>query len=98
GRGDVGRSAPGGRPGPHARRRDARRRGRRPLLAHRRRARRPHRGRAGARMIARVVCLLARPGAAGAAASVLPVTAFGIVTALLLTVIGGAQTFWTWTD
>jgi predicted lysophospholipase L1 biosynthesis ABC-type transport system permease subunit len=29
---------------------------------------------------------------------VLPVTAFGIVTALLLTVIGGAQTFWTWTD
>ena len=28
----------------------------------------------------------------------LPVTAFGIVTALLLTVIGGAQTFWTWTD
>ena len=49
-------------------------------------------------MIARVAWLLARPGSAGAAASVLPVTAFGIVTALLLTVIGGAQTFWTWTD
>ena len=49
-------------------------------------------------MIARVAWLLARPGSAGAAASVLPVTAFGIVTALLLTVIGGAQAFWTWTD
>lgn len=49
-------------------------------------------------MIARVAWLLARPGSAGAAASVLPVTAFGIVTALLLTVIGGAQTFWTWQD
>ena len=49
-------------------------------------------------MIARVAWLLARPGSAGAAASVLPITAFGIVTALLLTVVGGAQTFWTWTD
>ncbi|RZS64776.1 hypothetical protein EV187_3164 [Agromyces ramosus] len=49
-------------------------------------------------MIARVAWLLARPGTAGAAASALPVTAFGIVTALLLTVIGGAQAFWTWTD
>ena len=49
-------------------------------------------------MIGRVAWLLARPGSAGAAASVLPVTAFGIVTALLLTVIGGAQTFWTWQD
>lgn len=49
-------------------------------------------------MIARVALLLARPGSAGAAASVLPVTAFGIVTALLLTVVGGAQTFWTWQD
>lgn len=49
-------------------------------------------------MIARVAWLLARPGSAGVAASALPVTAFGIVTALLLTVIGGAQTFWTWAD
>ena len=49
-------------------------------------------------MIARVAWLLARPGSAGLAASVLPITAFGIVTALLLTVLGGAQTFWTWTD
>ncbi|SFR91699.1 FtsX-like permease family protein [Agromyces sp. CF514] len=49
-------------------------------------------------MIARVAWLLARPGSAGAAASVLPVVAFGVVTALLLTVAGGAQTFFTWTD
>jgi hypothetical protein len=49
-------------------------------------------------VIARVAWLLARPGSAGVAASALPVTAFGIVTALLLTVIGGAQTFWSWTD
>lgn len=49
-------------------------------------------------MIARIAWLLARPGTAGSAASVLPITAFGIVTALLLTVVGGAQTFWSWTD
>lgn len=49
-------------------------------------------------MIARVAWLLARPGSAGAAASVLPVVAFAVVTALLLTVAGGAQTFFTWTD
>jgi FtsX-like permease family len=49
-------------------------------------------------MIARVAWLLARPGSAGIAASALPVTAFGIVTALLLTVIGGAQAFWSWDD
>lgn len=49
-------------------------------------------------MIARVAWLFARPGSSGAATLALPVTAFAIVTALLLTVIGGAQTFWTWTD
>ena len=49
-------------------------------------------------MIARVAWLLARPGSAGIATTALPVTAFAIVTALLLTVIGGAQSFWTWTD
>ncbi|MET4159970.1 FtsX-like permease family protein [Agromyces sp. PvR057] len=49
-------------------------------------------------MIARVAWLLARPGSAGAAASVLPVVAFAVVTALLLTVAGGARTFFTWTD
>jgi len=49
-------------------------------------------------MIARVAWLLARPGTSGVAASLLPVTAFAIVTSLLLVVLGGAQTFWTWTD
>ena len=49
-------------------------------------------------MIARVALLLARPGSTGAAASALPVTAFAIVTALLLIVVGGAQTFWTYDD
>lgn len=49
-------------------------------------------------MIARVAWLFARPGASGVATLALPVTAFAIVTALLLTVLGGAQTFWTWTD
>ncbi|MDR5707973.1 FtsX-like permease family protein [Agromyces sp. LY-1358] len=49
-------------------------------------------------MIARVAWLLARPGRQGVATMALPMTAFAIVTALLLTVLGGAQTFWTWTD
>ncbi|MFF2272942.1 FtsX-like permease family protein [Agromyces sp. NPDC058136] len=49
-------------------------------------------------MIARVAWLLARPGAGGLAPLLLPVTAFAIVTALLLTVLGGAQSFWSWTD
>jgi len=49
-------------------------------------------------VIGRVAWLLARPGSSGAATLVLPITAFAIVTALLLTVIGGAQSFWRWTD
>ncbi|MCI2956438.1 permease [Agromyces atrinae] len=49
-------------------------------------------------MTFRIAWLLARPGTTGAAALVLPIVAFGVVTALLLTVIGGAQSFWTWTD
>ena len=49
-------------------------------------------------MIARVAWLLARPGAAGTATLVLPATAFAIVTTLLLTVLGGARSFWAWTD
>ncbi|HEY6799093.1 MAG TPA: FtsX-like permease family protein [Agromyces sp.] len=49
-------------------------------------------------MIGRVAWLLAKPGSAGLASSLLPVAAFGIVTALLLAVLGGAQSFWTWTD
>lgn len=49
-------------------------------------------------MIGRVAWLLARPARQGFATIALPVTAFAIVTALLLTVLGGAQTFWSWTD
>lgn len=49
-------------------------------------------------MIARVAWLLARPSRGGAATLALPITAFAIVTALLLTVIGGAQSFWRWSD
>ncbi|GAA1795852.1 FtsX-like permease family protein [Agromyces lapidis] len=49
-------------------------------------------------MIARVAWLLARPGTGGFAPLALPVTAFAIVTALLLTVLGGAQSFWGWSD
>jgi hypothetical protein len=49
-------------------------------------------------MIARVAWMLARPGSSGTATLALPVTAFAIVSALLLTVLGGAQSFFTWTD
>ncbi|GAA1828733.1 FtsX-like permease family protein [Agromyces salentinus] len=49
-------------------------------------------------MIARVAWLLARPGSGGIAPTVLPVVAFGVVTALLAIVAGGAQTFFTWND
>ncbi|WP_194422348.1 FtsX-like permease family protein [Microbacterium abyssi] len=46
----------------------------------------------------RVLALLMRPAPGGGAVLALPVAAFGIVTALVLTVVGGAQTFWSWTD
>ncbi|MFB7250517.1 permease [Microbacterium sp. NPDC056234] len=46
----------------------------------------------------RVLALLLRPAPRAGAVIALPVVAFGIVTALVLTVTGGAQTFWTWTD
>lgn len=49
-------------------------------------------------MILRISWLLGRPGSTGITTLALPVAAFGIVTALLLTVIGGAQKFWTWRD
>ncbi|MEJ1087667.1 permease [Microbacterium sp. Mu-80] len=45
-----------------------------------------------------VIRLLLRPERGHAATLVLPAVAFAIVSALALTVIGGAQTFWTWTD
>lgn len=49
-------------------------------------------------MILRIAWMLARPGATGAATAALPVVAFATVTALLLTVLGGAQQFFAWTD
>ena len=49
-------------------------------------------------MIARVLPLLARPSRQGSSALVLPAVAFASVTALLTIVLGGAQTFWGYTD
>ncbi|WP_455904775.1 permease [Microbacterium sp.] len=49
-------------------------------------------------MNARVLTLLLRPANGENAVLALPVVAFGVVTALVLTVVGGAQSFWTWTD
>lgn len=49
-------------------------------------------------MNARVMALLLRPARGENAVVVLPVVAFGTVTALVLTVVGGAQSFWSWTD
>ncbi|WP_120493020.1 permease [Microbacterium phyllosphaerae] len=45
-----------------------------------------------------VLGLLLRPAKGQNSVVVLPATAFAIVTALVLTVVGGAQSFWTWTD
>lgn len=45
-----------------------------------------------------VLALLLRPAPGQNSVLALPVVAFGIVTALVLTVIGGAQSFWGWTD
>ena len=45
-----------------------------------------------------VIRMLLRPEPGGMATIVIPATAFAIVTTLVLTVIGGAQKFWTWTD
>lgn len=49
-------------------------------------------------MNARVLALLLRPSPGQNGVLALPVVAFGVVTALVLTVIGGAQSFWSWTD
>ncbi|MFK4760862.1 FtsX-like permease family protein [Microbacterium sp. ZW T5_45] len=46
----------------------------------------------------RTLALLLRPGRADRAIIALPVAAFTIVTALVLIVVGGAQSFWTWSD
>lgn len=45
-----------------------------------------------------VLALLLRPGSDQRSLVALPVIGFGVVTALVLTVIGGAQSFWRWTD
>lgn len=45
-----------------------------------------------------VLALLLRPAPGQSGVLALPVVAFGIVTTLVLTVVGGAQSFWSWTD
>ncbi|MBT2494276.1 permease [Microbacterium sp. ISL-59] len=45
-----------------------------------------------------VLALLLRPAPGQNSVLALPVVAFGVVTTLVLTVIGGAQSFWAWTD
>lgn len=42
--------------------------------------------------------MLLRPAQGSAATLMIPATAFTIVTALVLTVVGGAQSFWRWQD
>lgn len=49
-------------------------------------------------MNARVLALLMRPAPGQASVLALPTIAFALVTALVLTVFGGAQAFWSWTD
>lgn len=49
-------------------------------------------------MNASVLSLLLRPAPGQNSVLALPVVAFGVVTTLVLTVIGGAQSFWGWTD
>jgi hypothetical protein len=49
-------------------------------------------------MNANVLALLLRPAPGQNSVLALPVVAFGVVTTLVLTVIGGAQSFWGWTD
>ena len=49
-------------------------------------------------MNARVLALLLRPAPGQAGVLALPAIAFALVTALVLTVVGGAQKFWSWTD
>nr|WP_201469623.1 permease [Microbacterium hydrocarbonoxydans] len=44
------------------------------------------------------LALLLRPAKSRSTVLALPVTAFAAVTALVLTVVGGAQAFWSWSD
>ncbi|MFC3300609.1 Uncharacterised protein [Arthrobacter agilis] len=57
---------------------------------------RPHRIPVGVPL--RLAWMLARPSATGLSASALPVTAFALVTALLLTVVAGGLSFFQWQD
>lgn len=68
------------------------------MHTHDRRARRPHRLVGGGRMNVSVLSLLLRPAPGQNSVLALPIIAFGVVTTLVLTVIGGAQSFWGWTD
>lgn len=49
-------------------------------------------------MNAATMRMLLRPARGEAATIAIPATAFAIVTALVLTVVGGAQSFWRWDD
>lgn len=67
------------------------------MHAHDRRQRRP-RLLGGDRVNGRTMLLLLRPGRREVGVVALPILAFAVVTALLLIVIGGAQSFWQWSD
>lgn len=49
-------------------------------------------------MNAATIRMLLRPAPGSRATVAIPATAFAIVTALVLTVVGGAQSFWGWSD
>lgn len=49
-------------------------------------------------MNVRVLALLLRPGPGRNGVIALPATAFALVTAIVMVVMGGAQAFWNWTD
>jgi hypothetical protein len=68
------------------------------VLSHRRRPRRACAGLGGGRINAATLRLLLRPAPGSAGAIVIPAVAFAVVSALVLTVVGGAQAFWRWSD
>ena len=49
-------------------------------------------------MNAATLRLLLRPAPGSVGVVVIPMVAFAVVSALVLTVVGGAQAFWQWTD
>lgn len=68
------------------------------MHAHDRGARRSDHLHGGGRVNRNVLALLLRPAPGQNSVLALPIVAFGVVTTLVLTVIGGAQSFWGWTD